>query len=164
MILSFTTTTADHGPTNFPAKILLHPVVQQERDTAYYLKEVEKARKQRWHPKIHSAREDKTDRWDEGKIIQFATHVRSPELRMFGIAMCTGYQRMKLWTDNVQVFVQVDNRLLTGAEVVRFYQNDGFDTIDQFISWFMPLCVAAQAFGPMFALNRKLIHWTDFRY
>ncbi|MBN8826461.1 MULTISPECIES: hypothetical protein [unclassified Spirosoma] len=138
MILQFKIKTDDGKPTGFVRKILTGQ-------------------------KIHTLREDVTGRWKPGAKIQFATGVRTPKYEQFLEGICTGIQKVFLRTDNVNVFIYVDGRLLTGADVVRFYRNDGFKTFDEFSSWFMPICQSAQATGKK-GVALRLIHWTDFKY
>ena len=140
MILSFSTTNPLTGkPTGFVKKIAVDKT------------------------KIHTLREDLPNRWKAGVKIHCSINIRRPNQKTFFETVCTGYQRVTMKTDNVNIFIYVDGRLLRGTEVVKFYQNDGFKTFDEFSSWFMPLCQKAQAETNQL-LKRKLIHWTDFRY
>lgn len=106
--------------------------------------------------KIHTFREDPSNRWEAGKRIHMATGIRTKQYHQFNEADCTGTQ--ELWIDfhsplnGLPCTVYIDDRELSDEEVMRLIANDGFDTIDDFLAWFRP------------DFNGKIIHWTDFRY
>jgi len=113
--------------------------------------------------KIHTIREDKTDRWNIGRMIQFATGVRTKKYEQFYEEQCRGIQEIRIawmeWdTDNV-AYIWIDEvcvgsyfRGRSTGRCKEIAENDGFENVDDFFKWF----------------NRdfegKIIHWTDFKY
>ena len=109
--------------------------------------------------KIHTIREDKTDRWMSGKIIHFCTGVRTKNYRKFSIGVCYSVQRIRIihskgwWA--CSIFIEDFNgevRELTYEQMEILARNDGFDSLTDFMKWFSE------------DFTGKIIHWTDFRY
>ncbi|MBB4034871.1 hypothetical protein GGR21_000758 [Dysgonomonas hofstadii] len=107
--------------------------------------------------KIHSIREDKTDRWKEGNTIHFATGVRTKNYDNFKMDECKGTQSIKIeyfegvfFANKVTVFI--DGRALEYEEILTLAHNDGFCSVADFLKWFNK------------DFEGKIIHWTDFKY
>ena len=100
--------------------------------------------------KIHTIRADKNNRWKAGNKIHFATGVRSSNYNCFNIGVCIGVQDIEIRSFGIYV----DGIKLQTAQVQLLAQNDGFDNIQDFWAWFIPL----QPF------TGKIIHWTDKMY
>ena len=105
--------------------------------------------------KIHTLREDKPNRWGGGRIINFATGVRTPQYKQFYLSTCTGKQ--SIYIDPVKKEVRL---ILPGgqrypfrdAEIEELSKNDGFNTVQEFWEWFDT---------PFWG---QIIHWTFYRY
>jgi hypothetical protein len=106
--------------------------------------------------KIHTIREDPHRRWRAGRIIQMSHGVRTKNYSCFRQAICTGTQRITLnwlfssyryWYD-----IHVDGRLLDKREVLQLAVNDGFESIEAFVSFFPA------------HFDGCIIHWTLYRY
>jgi hypothetical protein len=107
------------------------------------------------HPKLHTCREDKGNRWGKGASIHFAYGVRTKELDIFYVGECLGTQKVKILPSREEGDpgrILVDDRQLKGKDVLRFAKNDGFDSLEDFWRWF----------GKDF--SGTLIHWTKLRY
>ena len=124
--------------------------------------------------KIHTIREDKNNRWSVGKIIHFATGVRTKAYEQFDEGACKGVQVIEIEEmimcaaeycfvhkfidpkSNIKHFktfcVKIDNRKLSTDEIKALAKNDGFADANKFFEWFN--C----------NFKGKIIHWTDFRY
>jgi len=160
MILGFKQQFPWKEPTNFREKIL-YGVGQAIWLTPRQIKKF---------PKIHTMREDPTNRWKAGRKIEMVyrgagykiiDHFNKgiPELEV-----CTGVQKIKLWLTGslgdfgadgkreqiIQIHAIVDGKRLDQPELI--IPNDGFEDILQFSRWFTK------------PWEGKIIHWTDFRY
>ncbi|MDR2205793.1 MAG: ASCH domain-containing protein [Flavobacteriaceae bacterium] len=105
--------------------------------------------------KIHTIREDKSNRWKAGNIIHFATGVRTKSYECFATGKCVSVQEIEIIrvSDYAnETIIKVDERALPFEEIQKLAWNDGFHHILEFWLWF----------------NRdfkgKIIHWTDFKY
>jgi hypothetical protein len=105
--------------------------------------------------KIHTIREDKHNRWKQGRLIHMATGVRTKNYNKFTEQICTGTQKIEIirvsdyLNENI---VKVDGRILKEEEVQKLAFNDGFSNLINFWLWFSE------------DFTGKLIHWTDLRY
>lgn len=104
--------------------------------------------------KIHTIREDKSNRWRAGLKIHFATGVRSKNYNCFKKGVVKSIQKIEIkWNETwFYPFVYIDGRLLHLMEIEKLAINDGFETIDDFCKWFDK------------DFTGKIIHWTDFKY
>lgn len=91
--------------------------------------------------KIHTIREDKTRRWRKGMKINFATGVRTKNYEQFKEGVCTDVKKISITPhknvcmsldDTTNGFVMLDDE----KDLLKFAQNDGFDTLDDFWKWF----------------------------
>lgn len=130
-------------------------------------------------PKLHTIREDKSNRWRAGMNIHPVVNNRTPNRFQFApIIPCKSVQRidikdvtgtrimgsdlnygylLKHTVRDVDFYlayeVYVDGKRLMADTIVELAINDGFDTIDDFFKYFADGIV-----------NGKLIHWTDKTY
>lgn len=110
--------------------------------------------------KIHTIREDKNERWHAGKLIHFATGVRTKEYDNFLKDTCKSVQEIEIiHNENKEhaaydkgVWVLVDNIVLSSFWVERLAINDGFKSVYDFFQWFSK------------DFKGKIIHWTNLRY
>lgn len=114
-------------------------------------------------PKLHTIREDKTNRWKAGTKIDFFINVRKKEMFRFApvlpvVSVQTVYMSYKS-NELIQISIG-DKELSYYHERLEFAQNDGFHTWEDFFNYFYPQIKAT----PDNFLNMKLIHWTDKRY
>lgn len=98
--------------------------------------------------KIHTIREDKTNRWKPGNKIQMATGVRTKKYNCFKEAVCVAVQSIEITKNKVYI----DGKKLNKQEIKTLAINDGFNGIVDFFKWFN------QDFAG------KIIHWTHFQY
>lgn len=112
--------------------------------------------------KIHTIREDASDRWHEGRIIHFDTNVRTPDQYRFKEDVCTGVQEIIICKYPAYKDIKIDGNHLSDIAFATPNQmqlavNDGFESLKDLFNFFFP----DDGFG-MF--KGKIIHWTDFRY
>lgn len=128
-------------------------------------------------PKIHTIREDKTNRWKVGMMIDFFINSRTKKAFRFAprvpvislqkivvkrtdhISMNDYPGQMYIQTitiANVDYFrsflVTIDGNLQTVKRLGLLASNDGFDSLDDFFNWFCD------------DFEGKIIHWTDIKY
>lgn len=117
-------------PTNFPEKILSFS-------------------------KKHTIREDKPNRWKQGRMIQFVTRGKSFSCEKFAEMPCLGIQKIEIkhnvprFNGNLGLMVYVDGFALSDSQVYELSKNDGFDDIVDFLAWFNK------------DFEGKIIHWTN---
>ena len=115
--------------------------------------------------KIHTIREDKNNRWHFGKLIQFATGVRTKNYHCFKEGVCFGTQRIEIkhQAGFVEVFIDgvhfgeiyhhgLDDIYEYTVDLINLAKNDGFENIEDFFKWFNK------------DFKGKIIHWTKFKY
>ena len=118
------------------------------------------------NPKLHTIREDKSDRWKPGTQIHFVINNRSKNRYQFApVLECKGIQIIEIFHDLGHAEIHIDGQFY--GEVYRhglddIYQhtddlellakNDGFLSVDQFFAWFKK------------DFTGKIIHWTGLKY
>ena len=107
--------------------------------------------------KIHSIREDKHKRWKIGRLIHFATGVRTKLYQQFLLRTCMGTQKIKIEYDNIppigdSATVMIDGEFLDFDGMELLAKNDGFESISDFFEWFNK------------DFSGKIIHWTNLKY
>lgn len=100
--------------------------------------------------KLHTIREDATNRWKPGVKIHFSTGSRTGQYNCFKQGICNGVETIEI---NYRM-VYINGRHLTTDEIEYLAINDGFDSVDEFWNWF-------DQYTPF---TGKIIHWTDLRY
>lgn len=110
------------------------------------------------NPKIHTIREDKNDRWQVGKKIDFFINCRQKDMFRFApVLPVVSVQKVeivydKIFGKNLFPDVLIDNVRLHPMKLDELARNDGFDTIEDFFAYFNE------------DFTGKIIHWTDLRY
>lgn len=106
--------------------------------------------------KIHTIREDKPNRWNDTRMIQFVTRGKNFSCEKFAEMPCTGIQKIQI---KISEFAPCFNEILIdGKEIFDFKtltelaQNDGFENFEKFRNWFN------------IDFEGKIIHWTNKRY
>lgn len=106
-------------------------------------------------PKIHTIREDKSNRWKAGNNIHFViNNRRKTRLQFASVIPCVSTQEIRICGLFGSRGITVDDRQLSEAEVHELILNDGFDSVDRFWDW-----VTDQR-----DIEGKIIHWTEKRY
>ena len=117
-------------------------------------------------PKIHTIREDKNDRWKPGTKIDFFINCRQPSMFRFApvlpvvsvqeIEVKHHLNYVSLFIDKIVYEVEVcetSKKIKSTDPVIEaLVQNDGFDSADDFFSYFNK------------DFKGKIIHWTDLKY
>ncbi len=117
-------------------------------------------------PKIHTIREDKNDRWKAGTKIDFFINCRQPSMFRFApVLPVVSVQEIEVkhHLDYVSIFIdkmvyeievcETSKKIKSTDPVIEaLVQNDGFDSADDFFSYFNK------------DFKGKIIHWTDLKY
>lgn len=113
------------------------------------------------HPKIHSIREDKAERWKKGVMIDFYINTRQKNMFCFAPRIPVVSKQRIFMTYLPQCGlgfrVSINGRELEEFEVENLAINDGFDAVEDFENYFIKQMIDDQFSG-------KIIHWTDFKY
>jgi hypothetical protein len=114
------------------------------------------------HMKLHTIRLDKNDRWQPGTKIDFFINCRQPNMFRFApILPVVSFQKILItYTKTKKAMVFIDDKcfymqdfsLEGNHKMLHLAQNDGFDTIADFFTYFNE------------NFTGKIIHWTDLRY
>ena len=107
-------------------------------------------------PKVHTIREDRSDRWRPGKKIHFVINNRSAHRLQFAPERrCISVQRIKINASMQFVSVEKkdgDWKILSPFQLRQLAVNDGFDNVKDFWKWFNN------------DFEGKRIHWTHLSY
>lgn len=119
-------------------------------------------------PKIHTIREDKTNRWQVGKMIDFYINNRTKKAFCFApsvpiISIQSIYIHHTISSAGTPlVYIEIDKRCFDTYNVMdkisafknieKLAQNDGFDSVEDFLNYFNG------------DFKGKIIHWTNFKY
>lgn len=109
-------------------------------------------------PKLHTIREDTKDRWKPGNKIDFFINCRQKDMFRFApVLPVVSTQKVeivydKIFGKNIYPDIRIDNIRLHPEKFETLAQNDGFDTIEDFLAYFNE------------DFKGKIIHWTDLRY
>lgn len=108
------------------------------------------------HPKHHTIREDKYDRWKVGMDIHFYINVRKTNMFQFApVLKVVSIQKIEIIHSSEKwrmPWVFVDGAILDANEIRTLAFNDGFESTKDFFEWFH------QDF------KGKIIHWTTLKY
>lgn len=143
-------------PTKFISKILLS-LYESEQITLGVL-ETSPLTEFVKNPKHHTIRHDAKNRWKAGNLIHFVINNRTPQRFQFSpVVEVKSVQEIfiKYEFPNNKDFkpnVFIDNQLLDIKQVYELAINDGFDSVDDFFSWFKD------------DFTGKIIHWTNLKY
>ncbi|PPL04959.1 hypothetical protein [Parapedobacter indicus] len=120
-------------------------------------------------PKLHTMREDPFNRWQAGNLIHFAINNQTKNYFRFApVILCVSVQYVQIIHDSDGRSVHIGNRpdyedcvpfyldngfsddeeMYGMKEMEVFAQNDGFESIEHFFTWFNK------------SAKYKLIHWT----
>lgn len=109
-------------------------------------------------PKIHTIREDKNNRWKEGKTIDFFINSRTKDMFRFAPRIPVISCQSIIISNSCNGFqVSVDGINLWNFQIEELALNDGFEGIKEFRDYFI-----AQLENNFFI--GKIIHWTNFKY
>lgn len=114
-------------------------------------------------PKVHTIREDSGNRWKIGCKIDFFINVRKKNMFRFApVLPVVNTQKIEIrwigFSDSYRPWVKIDGKLfydvaeINKKEMLLLAQNDGFESIEDFFSYFNK------------DFSGKLIHWTDLKY
>ena len=121
--------------------------------------------------KKHTLREDVHGRWREGRVIQFATGVRTKQYKEHFQKPCTWVQSVKLvlpqseyppYIADLNIFI--DGVLLNPLRNQEFSRNDGFTAELDFLKWFFFEKKNGEWKQVRTSWSGRMIHWTDINY
>jgi hypothetical protein len=114
------------------------------------------------NPKHHTMREDSKERWSDFCLIHFFINVRTKLMFKFAPTLrVKSTQKVNItWTKAKKAMVFIDDKcfymqdfsLEGNHKMLHLAQNDGFETIEDFFTYFNE------------DFKGKIIHWTDLRY
>lgn len=117
--------------------------------------------------KVHTIRQDKNERWQPGKLIQFCTGVRTKQHNQFTENVVKSVQYVSIFVKQKKIFVTnqlvlalgvIDSDVcLTPEKMHDLAVNDGFDNINEFFEFFENNYKTEVFKG-------KIIHWTNCKY
>lgn len=118
----------------------------------------------KFHPKLHTFRIDKNDRWKPGVMIDFFINARQKNMFRFAPRIpVVSTQKVEIkWryknTEDLKISNKIPILFIDGKfyfsenELKEIAQNDGFDTVEDFFAYFNT------------DFSGKIIHWTDLKY
>lgn len=114
--------------------------------------------------KIHTIREDNTDRWKQGMKIHHCYSFRSKDgYRCFLQGECKSTQLILIVFDVIHgILIAIDRVHQREHEIELLAKNDGFESVQQMIDWFLPKDKNGKR--TKWTFSGKIIHWTDFKY
>ena len=104
--------------------------------------------------KRHSIREDVHNRWQPGRIIHFATGVRTKDYNQFKMGICQSVQQIEIKYNEslIDTKIIIEGKKITLDQKQKLAWNDGFQNLAAFLLWFNK------------DFKGKIIQWTNFRY
>ena len=176
MILPFSTQ-LNGKPTYFPEKILTglfnNKIITEEeiqdrfelsilvRKGEFY--EICFDKTQLHKPKLHTIREDKTDRWKPGVMIDFFINTRQPNMFRFAprIPVVSVQRILMSYAYSNIIHITINGRRINDwQEKEKIAINDGFENWDDFVDYFIPIIEKSE--DGFF--TGKIIHWTNLKY
>lgn len=111
-------------------------------------------------PKLHTIREDKSQRWYAGRDIHFVINNRTKARYQFApLIPCINTQEI-FFTKPLRgrrIEVSIDDKYLYHSDLNQLAINDGFTCFEDFEAYFKPQI-------PETGICLTLIHWTNFNY
>jgi len=109
------------------------------------------------YPKLHTIREDSSNRWKVGMDIHMAIRNRSKDRFQFApIVKCVSTQTIKIQWATIDLVrmahITIGGKALSHSQMDDLARNDGFDSTGSFFKWFKE------------DFEGKIIHWTDLQY
>jgi hypothetical protein len=176
MILPFSTQ-MNGKPTMFTNKIVKsmwqhYPLQMKELALSrklpehYVFEDLTVFKEEELNPKLHTIREDKTDRWHIGTKIDFFINCRQPTMFRFApVLPVVSVQKVEIkWISMTKPlgerrpWVRIDGKNIftiehfITEEMTQLALNDGFDNVQDFFAYFKE------------DFKGKIIHWTDLKY
>ena len=114
-------------------------------------------------PKPHTIREDKNDRWKPGVMIDFFINARQKNMFRFAprIPVVSTQRILMSYAYANIIHITINGRRLNDwQEKEKLAINDGFDSWDDFVDYFIPIIEKSE--DGFF--TGKIIHWTDLKY
>lgn len=110
--------------------------------------------------KTTTFREDKHKRWKAGRSIQFYEGgYRKKQRKKFFEDTCKSVQEVAMQNAFGEILFSFDGgkqKSLSYDQLLNIAKNDGFDSVSEFITYFIPQSGAEW--------KGRIIHWTDLKY
>lgn len=110
--------------------------------------------------KITTFREDKHKRWKAGRSIQFYEGgYRKKQRKKFFEDTCKSVQEVTMQNAFGEILFSFDGgkpQTLSYDQLQTIARNDGFDSVSEFVIYFIPKAGAEW--------KGRIIHWTDLKY
>lgn len=198
MILSFSTQ-LDGKPTYFPEKIItglyLEKMISKDKARElFYPNALLKIIPAEYHgvkgyvsipivkfdnsidhqPKIHTIREDKTERWKPGIMIDFFINARQvtmfrfapriPVISVQEIFMTSRGSMLEITVAKQGSYIGGEDFYVDAVTQGQLATNDGFSKYDDFRNYFLSVIEANGKATGNYWFSGKIIHWTNFNY
>ena len=114
-------------------------------------------------PKLHTIREDKSNRWRAGVMIGFFINARQKSMFRFAprIPVVSTQRILMSYAYGNIIEISINGREINDFKVKELIAiNDGFDSWDDFVDYFIPIIEKSE--DGFF--TGKIIHWTDLKY
>lgn len=107
-----------------------------------------------FHPKLHTIREDKNNRWKAGMDIHFVINNRTKDRFQFApVVKCVSVQEIEIFAFSIGIpVININGRMIDYEEMKQLAINDGFPSVEAFFDYFNT------------DFKGKIIHWTDLKY
>ncbi|MDV4078158.1 hypothetical protein CMT44_04230 [Elizabethkingia anophelis] len=176
MILSFKTQ-INGKPTWFVYKIWqsLKPIVLSE-----YIAHIDESNlpphwmQKKFSPKLHTIREDKSNRWKVGMMIDFFINTRTKNMFRFAPQVQVKSVQEIFMTrrgSDLEITISKEHSYIGGDDFYLYYDakellaiNDGFDSYSDFVKYFYEIIEENGKKTGNYWFKGKIIHWTDFKY
>jgi hypothetical protein len=110
--------------------------------------------------KITTFREDRLKRWKAGRVIQFYEGgYRQGQRKKFHEDTCKSVQEVVMQNAFGEILFSFDGgkqKSLSYEQLFDMARNDGFDSVTEFITYFIPKAGSEW--------KGRIIHWTDLKY
>ncbi|AZB07464.1 hypothetical protein EG344_00715 [Chryseobacterium sp. G0162] len=123
--------------------------------------QVERPLADNYFGKLHTIREDKTDRWKEGRMIDFFINNRTKDAFRFAPripVISTQIIFFDYFPKIGKLNVIIDGKHLSPERLEILALNDGFENFQEFKEYFKNVVSTGKP------KKMKIIHWTNFKY
>lgn len=126
------------------------------------------------YPKLHTIREDKSERWKPGMMIDFFIGTRTKNMFRFAPhvqVVSTQEIFMTRRGTDIEITISKANSYIGGDDFYVYHdtkvllaRNDGFDSYSDFVKYFYEIIEENGKKTGNYWFKGKIIHWTNFKY
>lgn len=136
--------------------------------------QIERPLSDNYFGKLHTIREDKTDRWKRGVMIDFYINNRSknafcfapriPVISTQDIFMTKRGNDIEITISKVGSYMGGDDFYLYHDDKEKLAINDGFVSYSEFVEYFSSVIAENGSKTGNYWFSGKIIHWTNLKY